>query len=318
MRNDVFDATERIDALNPDHQPPFHLSQFGGSFGGPIQHDKAFFFVAYEGYRQDLGQTLIGYVPSDAFRQYVLAQSPQFAPVLSAYPEGQIPASAAQNNPCPAAVPSCLAEFVGQGVQAEQEDSGMFRLDYRFSDSTTAFVRANLDNADYKIPYSPSSGQYLNEQEELTSAPVNSAIALTHIFSPTLLNETKFGFNRSTADTQYLNSTGSLDAIKVAGLTQLNNGRLSTGVGNTFAGIDDLTWVKANHVIKTGVEVRRVQLNQGSSAYGTIAYSSLVHFASPLRRILPALRANIPSTACARRSFMLISKTSTSGGRILR
>ena len=66
-------------------------------------------------------------------------------------------------------------------------------------------MRANIDQADYFLPYSPSSGQYLDEQEELTSYPVNSVIALTHVFSPTLINEAKFGFNRGTTDTTYLN-----------------------------------------------------------------------------------------------------------------
>ena len=156
----------------------------------------------------------------------------------------------------------------------------MFRLDHRFSDATTLFVRANIDEADYLLPYSPSSGQYLNEQEELTSYPVNSVIALSHVFSPTLLNDSKFGFNRGTTDTIYLNPTGSLYAISVAGLTSLNNGRVSTGVGNTFAGIDDLTWVKGRHVIKAGVEVRRVQMNQGGSSYGTVSFNSLTSFAA--------------------------------------
>ena len=73
LRNSAFDATDPIDSLNPNHQPPFHLNQFGGSLGGPIVRDKLFFFVAYEGYQQDLGQTLIGYVPSAAFRSQVLA-----------------------------------------------------------------------------------------------------------------------------------------------------------------------------------------------------------------------------------------------------
>jgi len=89
LRNDILDATDPIDALNPTHQPPFHLNQFGGSFAGPIQHDRTFFFAAYEGYRQDLGQTLIGYVPSAAFAAQVLAQSPALAPVINAYPKGK-------------------------------------------------------------------------------------------------------------------------------------------------------------------------------------------------------------------------------------
>ena len=267
LRNSAFDATDPIDSLNPNHQPSFHLNQFGGSLGGPIVQDKAFFFVAYEGYRQDLGQTLIGYVPSAAFRSQVVATSPALAPIINAYPVGQNSTS----NPN-------ISQFVGQGNQVGQENSGMFRLDYRFSDATSVFWRANIDQADYVLPYSPSAGQYLDEQQELTSYPVNSVIALTHIFSPSLLNDFKFGFNRGTTDTIYRNPIGSLDAIAVAGFTSLNNGRVSTGVGNSFSWLDDLTWVKGRNVIKTGVEVRRIQMNQGSSAYGTISYNSLTAF----------------------------------------
>ncbi len=269
LRNSAFDATDPIDSLNPTHQPSFHLNQFGGALGGPIVRDKAFFFVAYEGYRQDLGQTLIGYVPSDAFRSQVLAKSPDLATVINAYPTGQNSTS----NPD-------VSQFVGEGSQVGQENSGMFRLDYRFSDATNLCWRANIDEADYFLPYSPSSGQYLNEREELTSYPVNSVIALTHAFSPTLLNSFKFGFNRGTTDTIFLNQTGTLYAIAVAGLTSLNNGRISTGVGNSFSWLDDLTWVKGRNVIKAGVEVRRIQMNQGSSAYGTISYNSLASFAA--------------------------------------
>jgi Carboxypeptidase regulatory-like domain len=267
LRNSAFDATDPIDSLNPNHQPPFHLSQFGGSLGGPILRGKFFFFVAYEGYQQDLGQTLIGYVPSVAFRSQVLAKSPDLAPALNAYPTGQNPTS----NPD-------VSQFVGGGSQVGQENSGMFRLDYRFSDATIFFWRANIDEADYFLPYSPSSGQYLNEREELTSYPVNSVIALTHVFSPTLLTDFKFGFNRGTGDTIYLNPTGSLYAIAVAGLTSLNNGRVSTNVGNSFSWLGDVTSVKGRNVIKAGVEVRRIQMNQGSSAYGTISYNSLTSF----------------------------------------
>jgi len=269
LRNSAFDATDRIDSLNPNHQPSFRLNQFGGALGAPIVRDKAFFFVAYEGYRQDLGQTLIGYVPSAAFRAQVVAKSPALAPIINAYPTGQNPTS----NPN-------VSQFVGQGDQVGQENSGMFRVDYRFTDSTNLFWRANIDQADYFLPYSPSSGQYLDERQELSSFPVNSVITLTHVFSPNLLNDFKFGFNRGTTYTHYLNPTGSLYAIAVAGLTSLNNGRVSTGVGNSFSWLDNLTWVKGRNVIKGGVEVRRIQMNQGSSSYGTISYNSLASFAA--------------------------------------
>src|ERR1044072_170218 len=41
-------------------------NQFGGSMGGPLAKDKAFFFGSYEGYRLDAGLNFIEGVPSDA------------------------------------------------------------------------------------------------------------------------------------------------------------------------------------------------------------------------------------------------------------
>jgi len=75
LRNNSLDAQQPIDNLNP-HQPPFHLNQFGGTFGGPVFRDKTFFFVSYEGYRQILGQTLPGFVPNDALRAHILPHLP--------------------------------------------------------------------------------------------------------------------------------------------------------------------------------------------------------------------------------------------------
>jgi hypothetical protein len=37
---------------------PFRIHQFGGSVGGPIQKDKAFFFFSYDGQRRNLPNTL--------------------------------------------------------------------------------------------------------------------------------------------------------------------------------------------------------------------------------------------------------------------
>jgi hypothetical protein len=266
FRNNVFDAREPIDNLNPE-QPPFHLNQFGASVGGPIRRDKTFFFAAYEGYRQILGQTLPGFVPSDAFRAQVAAESPALIPILNAYPKGQT------------LISPDIAEFVGEGRQVVHEDSGMFRLDHRFSDKTTIFVRANIDEAVSLAPLA-SSGAYLEDQQQLSSSPVNSGIELLHIFSPTLLNEVKFGFNRSTAFTSDINQTGSLYAISVAGFTTLNNNRLSTGVGNSFSGIDNATWIRGRHTVKAGVEIRRIQMNQGTGSSGTVSFPSADAFAA--------------------------------------
>src|SRR5712692_2129233 len=63
FRNNVLDARSPFDA----DVPPFHLNQFGGSVGGPIKKDRTFFFGDFEGLRQTLYRTVIGFVPNAAY-----------------------------------------------------------------------------------------------------------------------------------------------------------------------------------------------------------------------------------------------------------
>lgn len=261
FRNNIFDATQPV-PVSTNPQPPFHLNQYGGSLGGPIVRDKTFFFLAYEGYRQHWVFPLLGYVPSNSFREQVMAESPALVPILNAYPEGQTPTT----NPD-------IAQFASEGTQQVKENSAMLRLDQRISDKTTAFLRFNIDRAVNTQPLA-SSGNYLADQQQLVSAPVNGAIELLHVFSSTLVNEFKFGFNRGTADTFDINETGLPYAFAVSGFTTLNNNKVSTGVGNSFSEIDNLTWIRGRHTVKTGVEIRRIQLNQGNTESGTVSFAA--------------------------------------------
>jgi hypothetical protein len=266
LRNNIFDAQQAV-PITTAPQPPLHLNQFGGSLGGPVVRDRTFFFLAYEGYRQHWGFPLIGYVPSSSFRAQVLADSPALAPIVSAYPAGQTSTSAPN-----------VDLFTSEGTQIVSENSAMLRLDQHFSDKTTGFVRFNFDRAVNTQPLA-SAGNYLEDQQQLTSAPVNGGIELLHVFNPHLVNELKFGFNRGTADTYDLNLTGIPYAVSVSGFTTLNNNRVSTGVGNSFSEIDNLTWSKGRRTLKAGVEIRRIQLNQGNTESGTISFASTTAFA---------------------------------------
>ncbi len=267
LRNNIFDAKQPVPATSAPN-PPFHLNQFGVSLGGPIVPERTFFFLAYEGYRQQWGFPLSGLVPSSAFRAQVLKSSPALAAIVDAFPSGQ--ANTGDPN---------VSQFTSEGSQAVNENSAMVRLDQHFSQKTTAFLRFNFDRAANTQPLA-SSGQYLEDLQQLTSAPVNGGLELMHIFSPSLMNEVTLGFNRSTANTIDINQTGLPYAVSVAGFTTLNNNRISIGAGNTFSEIDNLTWTRSRHTLKAGVEIRRVQMNQGNTEAGTISFASTAAFAA--------------------------------------
>ena len=102
-RNDKLDASNYFDTLLGRPDPTLDKNQFGGSFGGPLVRNKAFFFVNYEGLRQTIGQTQAINVPDANARNGIIngvnvGVNPAIAPVLQLYPlpTRQTPAQAAQ------------------------------------------------------------------------------------------------------------------------------------------------------------------------------------------------------------------------------
>jgi hypothetical protein len=256
LRNDKLDARSPFD---PSTLPPFRLNQFGGSIGGAIVKNKAFFFVNYEGLRQSLGQTLIGFVPSNAFRAQVLSTSPSLAPILNSYPAGTSPTADAR-----------VDQWSGRGSQNWREDSAMARFDYRFDDATTFYARYSVDDAFIDVPTS------LLQTQQTAVRPTNVVLDLLHVFSSTLINEVKAAVNRP-AYHLYIPSNVASD-VNVAGLSSLSFPFTNIQVPTSYSVIDNLTLVRGRHTIKAGVEVRRVHLNEGNSDLGQISFATLDDF----------------------------------------
>jgi len=64
LRNDAFDATNFFANRAGAKKPPFKQNQFGGTLGGPVVHNKAFFFFSYQGTRLRTGRSFTSTVPS--------------------------------------------------------------------------------------------------------------------------------------------------------------------------------------------------------------------------------------------------------------
>src|SRR3954468_23648961 len=74
FRNQALNARNFFASTNPV-KPEYHRNQFGGVAGGPIQKDRTFFFVDYQGQRQNIGRTVISTVPTMLQRQGIFTES---------------------------------------------------------------------------------------------------------------------------------------------------------------------------------------------------------------------------------------------------
>ncbi len=257
FRNNALDARSPFDGASPD---PFLLNQFGGALGGPIVHGKTFFHINYEGLRQRLDGTQIGLVPSPAFVVQAALTSPALIPLLQAYPAGTAPGS----NPN-------VWQYDALGRQVDNEDSGMIRLDHYFSDRTTAFVRFNADEAVESIPTGQLSARTLFDTKFN-----NGVVELSHVFTPALINQAKFGINQTIYHTANLSPVPF--GVAVSGFSSLTGSSTTDYPSKSFDLIDDLSWAKGRHILQFGVETRWILLNQGTSQSGTLTYTSTAAF----------------------------------------
>ena len=278
LRNSAFDAHEPTWASNGEAQQPLHLNQFGGALGGPIVRDKTFFYLASEAYRQVWGYPVSGDVPSAAFKASIPSSSPVYG-IVNAYPGAGPKTFLTPYTPANDPGDPFYANYdllTCSCTQVVNENSAMLRVDQHFSERTTGFMRFNYDRSVDTQPFSTSA----TDLEQRVSTPINGAVEVLHIFSPSLTNEAEFGYNRSTDNTYNASPTGAVYEILVSagpgpGFGAQNYNYNSIYVGNTFAGIDNLTWLHGRHTLKFGGEVRHVQLNQHYGQHGSVTFSTL-------------------------------------------
>jgi Carboxypeptidase regulatory-like domain len=360
-RDTFLDAANFTENNNPDRpcgtntiegdcRTPFHRNQYGGTIGGPIVKDKAFFFFSYQGLHERAPQVGYGSTPvfspaelGGDFSASGLAFGTNPIP-YNMYGDSASPCPVSGGSPCVAGatnpatgnpyafsdlfstgvVPSqnfdaLAVKLVNQYVPAagnasscnnntitclftynpsftETDNQYLYRIDYKFrqNDSIWGYGMYETEPTNNTIPFVganlPGFGDHSTEHTQ------QYTVAWNHTFSPTTLNEARFGYLRfnfqAVLPNNIVNPTAygftglvpqttqynSLPVMNVTGLFDL--GFSSDGpqprVQNTYHFTDNFSKVIGHHTMKAGFTAEILQLNNPfySNLYGTYDFNA--------------------------------------------
>ncbi len=297
LRDEGLDARPVFAAAGQPN-PFFHRNQFGGSAGGPIQKGKTFVFGDFEAIRQLKNTSANSLVPSAAaFGQPDANGIPTTVAIVNGSP---LPASGPGAAPDPdpvshisQAVIPYLKFFPKAAIQVPGADTGTFnaptpitftenyataRVDHHFSDNDDLDAVWFFDRSFQAAP-----DAFLLSTTGTFSERIMGGLEWTHIFSPSLVNTARVGYNRTighvgqpgttlnplASDTSL--SDGYLAGhpapiIAIGGLPfmqgTLGSQTLNNHVGNSYQFYDDAFYTRGNHAFKYGFSVERIQYNE--------------------------------------------------------
>ena len=289
FRNDGLGARNYFNA-KPQPKNDFTNHQFGASLGGPIVEDRTFFFLAYEGQREDGGIPGLFRVPTAGDIQAATdANGGVVNPVI---------AGLLARKPWPA--PNQAPDDNGFNLQATTPfsndlDSILAKIDHHFAGSDLLTVRYFYGNSDQSFPFALGAGGLLPGFNTVTPTTVHLLSAsLTHVVSPKLLVELRGGFNQFKEDFFPEDHSFDPNSIGLAttsdptnfGLPSISVGDYATLGGNNYLprgrtdrnyqGFANLSYNTGGHHFKAGYEYRRTNVDQ----FVNFGYRGVLKFAT--------------------------------------
>jgi len=321
LRNRAVDARNFF-APAGQQSPAYQRNQFGASAGGPLRRNRTFLFGDYEGRRVREGLTRITNVPTalervgDFSRSGVLAIDPF---TQTPFPGNVVPK--AYLNPVGLAIAALYPlpnrsvanqDYVSSPAERDRDDHFDLRVDHNLGPSDDLALRYSFaDRALYEPFTGPSFAAIPGFGDNVPRRAQNAMASETHIFSARLLNELRFGLDRVSAGVFQENQGRNLN--RDVGLPQVSNNPRDTGLSliditgyspigdeynnpqhsaaTVYQVTDTLTAVRGRHLLKAGVDLRRLQQN----AYRDVMANGYLSFLGMTGNALEELLLGLPS-----------------------
>ncbi len=321
VRNDFFDAQPYAFRVPP--QETFKWNDYGFEVDGPVRiphlfngRDRLFFMSNYEAFRRRQTRNTLYSVPSPAmfggdFSELLLLKDAQGNPAPKVvydpntglpYPGNVIPSDQLDatslkflNYYKSATLPGLASNFAQNNSNPINRDGFVLRMDFIESSKSQWMGRYNWGDENQVTQGLGLAGtKVLTNYEQYTGTN-------TRTFTPTLVNEARFGYTRFFNSLGTL-SAGSLDVVSDIGIPNQNpgdpitwgipnvpfNGTGFTGIGdandgpfannnNTLQFVDKLSWVHGKHAFAFGFEYNRQNFNQVGNQFsrGVFTFQAL-------------------------------------------
>lgn len=325
FRNDRLRANSFYANARGQNRGIFHFNMFGGSLGGPVKRNRTFFFADYQGHREGAsfgGRSLT--IPTPAQRQgdfsdvrsaagravviydpFTTRPNPSGRGLLrDIFPGNRIPGTRidraasrmqefipAPNRPGDG--PARINNWVYAPNETTISDQWSARLDHRFSDTHSLFVRATRNTGN-----SFNSGEYNTIADTtsilFTNDTWNSVINGTLVLSPASIFNYRFGFtrrngNQITGSTQTVKLTDLGFPAALAAKAQKETFPQASftgyaGIGtppdapqtnDVYVAVAEHTWIRGAHTITYGADLRLYNQNvfRPTAASGTYSFT---------------------------------------------